>query len=101
MTMFEITPYQLETLSSPINETFVIVVPDRKQDPEDRYTRWLKNSEEILELVHEGFIKDITDQCSDFIAQMKESSGREFRAYEMTKLAKDMFLNPKANALIH
>lgn len=101
MTMFEISAHQIEVLSNPLNDTFVQIVPDETKDDIETYKRWMEQTNGVLELVHEGMLLDITEQCSDFIAKQREATGRNFRAYEQSPMAKLMFRNPKAHATVN
>lgn len=98
--MFEMSPIQLAVFTDTTHaDGFVQIVPDIVKDDENTFKQWTEHTKAVLELVYEGFLNDITEQCSDFVERYKKETGREFRCYEPTAMAVNMFYNPTAKHL--
>jgi len=91
--MDQITETQLSIITETVNETgaFTQMVPEKDKDSAEDYANWMRGCESTNALVTLGFLNEITDKCSETLGRLKGVMGRDFKVYEATQIAMQMF----------
>lgn len=82
----------LQNMCGPIN-AFSQVVPEEKTDGPN-YVVYMDKVRDTEQLVILGLIKEITDQCSEKLANLYSMTSRMFRVFEITDIGRAMFSKP-------
>ena len=68
-----------------------VLVPDTQKDSYTKYNLLTAELCDLNQLVIMGLLKEITDECSDKLAEMFSQCHRLFRVFEITEIGKKMF----------
>jgi hypothetical protein len=68
-----------------------VVVPDTKLDTYEKYNLLTAELCDLTQLVILGLLKEVTDEHSEQLAQMFQTSKRLFRIFEITNIGRKMF----------
>ena len=68
-----------------------VLVPDTQKDNYTKYNLLTAELCDLNQLVIMGLLKEITEECSDKLAEMFAKVHRLFRVFEITEIGKKMF----------
>lgn len=68
-----------------------VLVPDTQKDSYTKYNLLTAELCDLNQLVILGLLKEITEECSDKLAEMFAKVHRMFRVFEITDIGRKMF----------
>lgn len=90
----QINETQLAIIADCVNGTGALsqIQPDKDKDTPEDFANWSRALQHVDGLVEIGLLEDISDKCKDQIANVMLRTGRAFRIFEASKIARGMFL---------
>ena len=103
MVPYELSKFQAATLTHAANDgtRAFIVMESAPTDSEERRKLHDKDLREMLALVDEGLLVDITENFDTIIEEERRKSGRGCRVMSLTDVAIMMFCSTKAKEVVN